>query len=118
MTMPDPSAIKQDGKVQHLGIMRASPITRDAIELLKSKEQSDFATVLNFMDRQDATDFALSLSKCKRHKLKIGEGLIWLVAKSRCAEHGDRAKMFSQTLMGVAVPEFYGGKGDGKGKVD
>lgn len=88
-----------------------------AKELIKSdRKAEDFITLLNFMDPKEATDFAYCLHKCQIHKLDKQADLFWTIAKARVAIKENRAKMFSQTIIGVAVPEFFGGKDHDRNK--
>ena len=84
--------------------------------LIHSDSVEEMVTVLQFIDPQQALDWAECIHKCRRHNLVEKERKYWLKALALCAVEGRRASMISQTLMRVAVPEFYGGKGDGSNK--
>lgn len=84
-------------------------------QLFKPEEKvEDFTALLTFKDDKEATAFGNCIFKCRRHKLLHQENRFWLIALARCGVKGERAKMISQTAMGVAVPEFYGGAGVSK----
>jgi len=86
-------------------------------ELLRSSKNADFITVLNFLDPQEATDFAKCIFKCQRHGLRNLEEYFWYIAKARVAVKGRRSEMYAQTLARLLVPEFFGGnKVDGNDK--
>lgn len=82
-------------------------ISAMADKLLKSEKPEEFITALNFPDRRKAMAWSRSIHKCRRHKLVEGEKLFWIMAMSECAISETRAKLFSMTAMGVAVPGFY-----------
>jgi hypothetical protein len=79
-------------------------------ELIRADRRSDFITMLNFMDREISICFCQSLYKAIKHKLKEREDYIWNLGLSMVAVKGHRAMMFSQTVAGLLVPQFYGGK--------
>jgi len=91
-------------------MMQAVRQLEAAKEILRSDRREDFITVLNFLDPQEATDFALCIYKCRRHGLTQQEERFWLIAKARVAVRGDRAKMYTQTITGNLIAEFFGGK--------
>jgi hypothetical protein len=78
-------------------------------ELIRSSKTDDFITVLNFLDQQEATDFAQCLYKCRKYGLKNLEERFWFIAKARVAVKGRRSEMYAQTLARLLVPEFFGG---------
>jgi hypothetical protein len=78
-------------------------------ELIRAERRKDYITLLNFFDTKETISFCKSIYKCVKHNLVQREDYVWSLAMSRVAIKGDRAKMFSQTVAGLLVPEFYGG---------
>jgi len=79
-------------------------------ELIRAEKREDFITMLNFPTRDQAIAFCQCLDKCITYNLIDELNYIWNLGLSMVANDGNRAKMFSQTVAGLLVPEFYGGK--------
>ena len=103
------------GKVdaRHTPMLTAIPQSDIIQQLLHTDDVTKYITAMNFRDDQQAFDFAECIYKCRRHHLIQEEERYWLKGLALCAIKGDRARMVSQTIMGVAVPEFYSEKAHG-----
>ncbi len=104
----------QDRGAHGIPLLQAINPEKEAIKLVQAEVQDDYVTMLNFQDEDKAILFARCVQKCRRYKLEAKERFFFLVARSQVSIKESRAKMFSQTIMQIAVPEFYGGKGDAK----
>jgi Na+-translocating ferredoxin:NAD+ oxidoreductase RNF subunit RnfB len=95
---------------------------QEAAKLVKSDKLDDFVTMLNFIDEKKAIAFAQCVHKCRKSALKKREEFFFLIARSMVSVKtggktgGNRAQLFAQTLMGVAVPEFFGGGSDARSR--
>ena len=79
-------------------------------ELIRSDKRADFITMLSFPSREIGIAFCQCLDKCITYGLKDELDYIWNLGMSMVADKGHRAMMFSQTVAGLLVPQFYGGK--------
>ena len=79
-------------------------------ELIRTDKRNDFITMLNFMDRKLSIAFCQALYKAIKHHLDARADYIWNLGLAMVAVKGHRAMMFSQTVAGLLVPDFYGGK--------
>lgn len=79
-------------------------------ELIRSDRRADFITMLNFPSREKGVAFCQCLDKCLEDGLTDDLDYVWNLGMSMVAEKGHRAMMFSQTVAGLLVPQFYGGK--------
>ena len=84
-------------------------------ELIRTDKRPDFITMLDFPDDETRIAFCQCVDKCVAYGLREELDYIWNLGLSLVANRGQRAKMFSQTVAGLLVPEFYGGKGDVRG---
>jgi len=96
---------------QSVPFLQAVNPEKEAVKLVQADKQDEFVTMLNFLDEDRAIAFAECIQKCRTHKLARREEFFFLVARSLVSVKGSRAKLFSQTIMQVAVPEFFGGSG-------
>lgn len=96
-------------------LLQAINPEKEAIKLVQSDKLDEFVTMLNFLDSEMAIAFAKCVHKCRQYGLKKREEFYFLVARSMVSIRtkgkggGNRADLFAQVLMGVAVPEFFGG---------
>ncbi len=99
-------------------LVESMGLDQEASKLVQSSKLDQFVTMLNFIDEKKAIAFAQCVHKCRKYGLKKREEFFFLVARSMVSVQtgakngGNRAQLFSQTLMGVAVPEFFGGGSD------
>jgi len=83
-------------------------------EILHSKKDDDFITALNILDEKKAIAFAKCIDKCRRHSLEEREKRYWLEAKAMCAVKGRRVELYAQSIAGIMVAEYFGGKSSNK----
>jgi len=79
-------------------------------ELIRSDRRADFITMLNFSSREKGVAFCQCLDKCLEDGLTDDLDYVWNLGMSMVADKGHRAMMYSQTVAGLLVPQFYGGK--------
>lgn len=80
-------------------------------ELIRTDKRNDYITVMDFPNDSLRIAFCQCVDKCNSNDLREELDYIWNLGLSIVSMHGSRAKLFSQTVMGLAVPEFFGGKG-------
>lgn len=85
-----------------------------ATKLVQADKPEDFITMLDFQDAEMASLWNDCVDKCLKYGLKRRLAYYYRFAQAQVARQSLRAKLFSQTVVGVPVPEFFGGHSDGR----
>lgn len=122
---PDPASMKErfagDGsrgfspdRVAPGAVWQQHQRAGSATELIKYGREIDdllMRTVLD--DVNEARDYALALAYCDEFGLEEEKQTFRRLMALKCSIKGKGRAEFTQALIGVVIPSFYGGKDDG-----